>query len=53
MAKGVVSPMSATTRLAALASKRIPDCKSASRCVMMTLHLGRDDRGKENAVSPP
>ena len=26
---------------------------STSRCVMMTLHLGRDDRGKENAVSPP
>ena len=25
----------------------------ASRCVMTTLHLGRDDRGKENAVSPP
>ena len=24
-----------------------------SRCVMTTLHLGRDDRGKENAVSPP
>ena len=26
---------------------------STSHCVMMTLHLGRDDRGKENAVSPP
>ena len=26
---------------------------STSRCVMTTLHLGRDDRGKENAVSPP
>ena len=42
-----------TTRLAALAAERIPDRKSASRCVMTTLHLGRDDRGKENAVSPP
>ena len=41
------------TRLAALAVERILDRKSASRCVMMTLHLGRDDRGKENAVSPP
>ena len=26
---------------------------STSHCVMTTLHLGRDDRGKENAVSPP
>ena len=42
-----------TTRLAALAAERIPDRKSASHCVMTTLHLGRDDRGKENAVSPP
>ena len=42
-----------TMRLAALAVERILDRKSASRCVMMTLHLGRDDRGKENAVSPP
>ena len=42
-----------TTRLAALAAEWIPDRKSASRCVMTTLHLGRDDRGKENAVSPP
>ena len=42
-----------TTRLAALDAERIPDCKSASRCVMTTLHLGRGDRGKENAVSPP
>ena len=41
------------TRLAALDAERIPDRKSTSRCVMMTLHLGRDDRGKENAVSPP
>ena len=37
----------------ALASERIPNRMSTSRCVMMTLHLGRDDRGKENAVSPP
>ena len=42
-----------TTRLAALDTERIPDCKSTSCCVMTTLHLGRDDRGKENAVSPP
>ena len=42
-----------TTRLAALDAERIPDRKSTSRCVMTTLHLGRDDRGKENAVSPP
>ena len=42
-----------TTRLAALDAERIPDRKSTSRCVMMTLYLGRDDRGKENAVSPP
>ena len=42
-----------TTRLAALDAERIPDHKSTSCCVMMTLHLGRDDRGKENAVSPP
>ena len=42
-----------TTCLAALDAERIPDRKSTSRCVMMTLHLGRDDRGKENAVSPP
>ena len=26
---------------------------SASRCVMTTLHLGRDDRGKENASPLP
>ena len=42
-----------TTRLAALDAERIPDCKGTSHCVLMTLHLGRDDRGKENAVSPP
>ena len=42
-----------TTRLAALDAERIPDRKSTSRCVMTTLHLGRVDRGKENAVSPP
>ena len=42
-----------TTRLAALDAERIPDRKNTSRCVMTTLHLGRDDRGKENAVSPP
>ena len=42
-----------TTPLAALDAERIPDRKSTSCCVMMTLHLGRDDRGKENAVSPP
>ena len=53
MTNGVVSPTGSTTRLAALASERIPDHKSTSHCVMMTLHLGRDDRGKENAVSPP
>ena len=41
-----------TARLAALDAERIPDRKSTS-CVMTTLHLGRDDRGKENAVSPP
>ena len=39
--------------LMALASERIPNRMSTSRCVMTTLHLGRDDRGKENAVSPP
>ena len=39
--------------LTALASERIPNHMSTSRCVMMTLHLGRDDRGKENAVSSP
>ena len=37
----------------ALASERIPNHMSTSHCVMTTLHLGRDDRGKENAVSPP
>ena len=42
-----------TTCLAALDAEWIPDLKSTSRCVMTTLHLGRDDRGKENAVSPP
>ena len=40
-------------RLAALDAERIPDRKNTSRCVMTTLHLGRDDRGKENAVSLP
>ena len=39
--------------LTALALERIPNHMSTSRCVMMTLHLGRDDQGKENAVSPP
>ena len=39
--------------LTALASERIPNRMSTSHCVMTTLHLGRDDRGKENAVSPP
>ena len=39
--------------LTVLASERIPNRRSTSHCVMMTLHLGRDDRGKENAVSPP
>ena len=39
--------------LTALASERIPNRMSTSCCVMMTLHLGRDDRGKENVVSPP
>ena len=51
--KRVVSPTGPSTCLAVLASERILNRKSASRCVMMTLHLGRDDRGKENAVSPP
>ena len=36
----------------ALALGLIPDHMSTSRCVMTTLHPGRDDRGKENAVSP-
>ena len=49
----MVSPTLSVTCLAALASERIPNRKSTSRCVMTTLHLGRDDRGKENAVSPP
>ena len=39
--------------LTVLASERIPNHMSTSHCVMTTLHLGRDDRGKENAVSPP
>ena len=39
--------------LAAFAPGGIPNRKGTSRCVMTTLHLGRDDRGKENAVSPP
>ena len=44
-----------TMHLAVLDAGRIPDRKSASHCVMVmtTLHLGRGDRGKENAVSPP
>ena len=42
-----------TMRLVVLDVEWIPDRKSTSRCVMTTLHLGRDDRGKENAVSPP
>ena len=37
--------------LMALASERIPNRMSTSHCVMTTLHLGKDDRGKENAVS--
>ena len=41
------------TRLAALDAEWIPNRKGTSRCVLTTLHLGRDDRGKENAVSPP
>ena len=40
-------------RLAALDAERIPVRKGTSHCVMTTLHLGRGDRGKENAVSPP
>ena len=39
--------------LMVLASERIPNCMSTSRCVMTTLHLGREDRGKKNAVSLP
>ena len=49
----IVSPNAFRTGWMALASGWIPDRMSTSRCVMMTLHLGRDDRGKENAVSPP
>ena len=30
-----------------------PIVRVTSRCVLTTLQLGRDDRGKENAVSPP
>ena len=52
-ANGVVSPTGSITCLAVLVLERIPNRKSTSYCVMMTLHLGRDDRGKENAVSPP
>ena len=52
-ANGVVSPTGSITYLAALASEWIPNRKSTSHCAMTTLHLGRDDRGKENAVSPP
>ena len=37
----------------ASASERIPNHMSTSRCAMTTLHLGRDDQGKENAVSTP
>ena len=51
--KGGIPGVIPTTRLAALDAERIPDRKSTSRCVMTTLHLGRDDRGKENAVSSP
>ena len=39
--------------LTALALGRIPNRMSTSCCVMTTLHLGRDDQGKENTVSPP
>ena len=39
--------------LTALVSDRIPNRMSTSRCVMMTLHLGRGGRGKENVVYPP
>ena len=46
-------PNAFCTGLTVLASERIPNHMSTSRCVMKTLHLGRDDRGKENAVSPP
>ena len=38
--------------LTVLALERIPNRMSTSCCVMMTLHLGRDDRGKEYVVSP-
>ena len=37
----------------ALASERIPNHMSTSRCAMTTLHLSRDDRGKENVASLP
>ena len=49
----IVSPNAFRTGWMALASGRIPDRMSTSHCVMTTLHLGRDDRGKENVVSPP
>ena len=49
----MVSPMPYVLCLTALALERIPNHMITSLCVMMTLHLGGDDRGKENAVSPP
>ena len=49
----MVSPTPYVLCLMALASEGIPNHMSTSHCVMMTLHLGRDDRGKENVVSPP
>ena len=49
----MVSPNAFRTGLMALVSGQIPNRMSTSHCVMTTLHLGRDDQGKENAVSPP
>ena len=38
--------------LTALASERIPNRMSTSRCVMTTLHLGRDDWGEGECGLP-
>ena len=38
--------------LMALGSERIPNPMITSHCVKTTLYLDRNDRGKENAVSP-
>ena len=49
----LVSPNAFHSGWTASALGQIPNHMSTSRCVMMTLHLGRDDRGKENVVFPP